>query len=56
MPVGLKPPVNVARSDAEPPIVMLAGVTVELMVGLAMVMVSVKDGVDMDEECVESPG
>jgi hypothetical protein len=50
VPVGLKPPVRVARSDAEPPIVMLAGVTVELMVGLAMVTVRVNEIVDRDEE------
>jgi len=35
VPEGLKPPVRDARSDAEPPRVIAAGVTVELMVGLA---------------------
>jgi hypothetical protein len=50
VPVGLNPPVNVARSEAEPPIVMLAGETVELMVGLAMVTVRVNGVVDTDAE------
>jgi len=51
----VKPPVNAARSEAKPPIVMLAGVTVEPIPGLAKVMVSVNGEVKVGGEWVESP-
>jgi len=41
VPEGLKPPVRDDRSDAEPPRVIVEGVTVELIVGLAFDTVKV---------------
>jgi hypothetical protein len=39
VPVGVKPPVKDARSVAEPPMTIVEGVTVEAIVGLALMTV-----------------
>ena len=38
VPVGPEPPVRVARSEADPPIVIELGITVDVMVGVAFVV------------------